>query len=45
VRRLIILGLKKKIEEILGKWNMKKDKKFSGRSACTGARKNNCSEN
>ena len=37
--RLIILGLKKKTEGILRKWNMKKGRKISGRSACTGARK------
>ena len=37
--RLIILGLKKKIEGILRKWNMKKGGKFSRRSACTGVRK------
>jgi len=45
VGRLIILGLKKKNEGILQKWNMKKGKKNSGKYACTGARKNNCSEN
>ena len=37
--RLIILGLKKKIEGMLQKWNMKKDRKFSGRPTCIGARK------
>ena len=43
--KVIIMGLKKKIDGELQKWDMKKGKKNSGKSACTGARKNNCSEN